>query len=186
MAKTTIDQRAAVLEGAITVFATYGVEAPISKVAKAAGVSHGSVFHHFQSKSNLLNAAYLHLEKELDRFVFNDLATVSPHDQLHMMWSRYIDWNVKNTERRQALARLSNAIEITPETHSRALAMKRPGVELLRRAASAGLLREQGDDFLFGIVQALSGATVHAILANPTRGTELSDIGYDVLSRAIS
>jgi AcrR family transcriptional regulator len=185
--KLKIDQKAsAVLEAAVRVFAAEGLEAPISTVAREAGVAHGSVFHHFKSKANLINATYLYLKEQLHVFVFEGLSNTAPEEQLHHVWSKYIAWNVTNPVQRQALARLSTSREVTAASQLKSLEMMKPGVQVIRRAAAAGVLRDEPDEFLFGIVQALSEATINAIESDPGRSGALSDVGYHVLRQAIT
>lgn len=57
------DNRAALLRAAIEVFSEQGPDAPLSAIAKRAGVSQGVLYRHFRSRGELAFAAF---ERNLD------------------------------------------------------------------------------------------------------------------------
>jgi len=57
MARPVTIQTERILEAARRVFMKHGYGASTAKIAKAAGVSEGSLFKHFQTKCNLFLAA---------------------------------------------------------------------------------------------------------------------------------
>ena len=50
----------ALLEAAMAVFATSGVDAPVRQIAAKAGVGLGTVYRHFPQRSDLIAAAFRH------------------------------------------------------------------------------------------------------------------------------
>ena len=49
----------ALLQSAMTVFATSGVDAPIREIAEKAGVGVGTVYRHFPQRSDLIEAVFV-------------------------------------------------------------------------------------------------------------------------------
>src|SRR3954468_20286786 len=50
----------ALLEAALTVFATSGVDAPVREIAEKAGVGIGTVYRHFPQRADLVAAVFRH------------------------------------------------------------------------------------------------------------------------------
>jgi AcrR family transcriptional regulator len=59
------ERRNAILDALTEAIATRGVSASTLAVAKMAGVSEGTVFKHFATKDELLNALYCELKLEI-------------------------------------------------------------------------------------------------------------------------
>lgn len=58
--------RTTILETASELFATDGFQMPTSKIAKAAGVAHGSLFLHFPTREDLIDAVICSFFEELN------------------------------------------------------------------------------------------------------------------------
>ncbi|WP_459545526.1 TetR/AcrR family transcriptional regulator [Nocardia sp. X0981] len=50
----------ALLDAAASVFVTYGVDAPVRRIAAAAGVGMGTIYRHFPTRADLVAAVYRH------------------------------------------------------------------------------------------------------------------------------
>ena len=59
------EKRDALLEAASDLIAQFGTGASTAKIAKAAGVSEGTLFTYFPSKDDLLNDLFVEIEGEL-------------------------------------------------------------------------------------------------------------------------
>ncbi len=82
----------ALLEAALAVFATSGVDAPVREIAAKAGVGIGTVYRHFPQRSNLIAAVFRH---EIDACA--DAASVlaaehGPGEALALWMRRYADF----------------------------------------------------------------------------------------------
>ena len=88
-AKRNID---ALLEAALAVFSTSGVDAPVREIAERAGVGVGTMYRHFPQRSDLVVAVFRH---EVDACA--DAATViatehEPGEALALWMQRYVDF----------------------------------------------------------------------------------------------
>ena len=72
------ETRQAVLAAARTLFATHGYNGvSVPACAKAAGVTHGGLYHHYPSKAALFRAVFHEVERELNDAVMDLAATAT-------------------------------------------------------------------------------------------------------------
>jgi AcrR family transcriptional regulator len=101
--------KAAVLEAAMRLFLSQGFEATsMDQVRQAAGVSNGSLYHHYPTKNDLARTLYA---EALRDFHASQLAVVaegevSAEAGVQGMISAYIAWVVKHPERARVLHEL--------------------------------------------------------------------------------
>lgn len=138
----------ALLEAALTVFATAGVDAPVREIAAKAGVGVGTVYRHFPQRSDLIAAVFRH---EVDACA--DAAPVlaakhAPGKALAIWMQRYADFIATKRGLATALHSGNPAFNTLPTYFDKRL---RPALQaLLDAAASAGEVRTdiEPDDLL--------------------------------------
>jgi AcrR family transcriptional regulator len=97
-------KRARILDAALTLFAEGGYEATsTSSIAKLAGVSEGTVFHHFGSKQGLLAAVATRYGQLVVQNMFESVATQGPIDVRAMM-ERLFDFAERHGRIHQVIA----------------------------------------------------------------------------------
>lgn len=82
----------ALLQSAMTVFATSGLDAPVREIAEKAGVGVGTVYRHFPQRSDLIEAVF---RQEIDACTdaAGDLAAkYEPVEALERWLQRYLDF----------------------------------------------------------------------------------------------
>ena len=135
-AKRNID---ALLQAALAVFATSGVDAPVREIAEKAGVGIGTIYRHFPQRSDLIVAVF---RREVDACA--DAATVlaakhEPGEALARWMQRYVDFIAAKRGLAAALHSGNPAYETLPTYFQRRL---RPALKnLLEAAAAAGEVR---------------------------------------------
>src|SRR5438034_9077367 len=99
------EKRQALLDAAAEFVARLGTGASTAKIAKAAGVSEGTLFTYFSTKDDLLNQLFLEIEAHLTETMLAPPypADASAKDQLFMVWNRLIDWGLAHATARKAL-----------------------------------------------------------------------------------
>ena len=141
----------ALLEAALAVFATSGVEAPVREIAAKAGVGVGTLYRHFPQRSDLVAAVFRH---EIDACA--DAAPVlaaghAPGEALALWMQRYADFIATKRGLAAALHSGNPAFETLPAYFDTRL---RPALgALLDAAASAGEVRSdiEPDDLLSAV-----------------------------------
>jgi AcrR family transcriptional regulator len=135
-AKRNID---ALLQAAMVVFATSGVDAPVREIAEKAGVGIGTIYRHFPQRSDLIVAVF---RREVDACA--DTATVlatehDPGEALARWMQRYVDFIAAKRGLATALHSGNPAYETLPAYFQKRL---RPALKtLLEAAAAAGAVR---------------------------------------------
>ncbi len=103
------DRQRQILEAAIVLFVREGVGVATAKIAKAAGVSNGTLFNAFRSKQDLIDAMYLSTKMGMFEALppvqdaAFDRATVRQH------WSSYLSWARRHPLYRQIMHLLLDA-----------------------------------------------------------------------------
>src|SRR5437879_6096358 len=101
------EKRQALLDAAAEFVARLGTGASTAKIAKAAGVSEGTLFTYFPTKDDLLNQLFLEIEADLTETMLAPYpADASAKDRLFAVWNRLIDWGLAHATARKALGQL--------------------------------------------------------------------------------
>ncbi|MFD2329646.1 TetR/AcrR family transcriptional regulator [Cohnella sp. GCM10020058] len=129
----------ALLQSAMTVFATSGVDAPVREIAEKAGVGVGTVYRHFPQRSDLIVAVF---RNEVDTCADTaaDLsAKYEPAEALARWMQRYVDFIANKRGLASALGSGNPEYETLPAYFEKRL---NPVLRsLLDTAAAAGELR---------------------------------------------
>jgi AcrR family transcriptional regulator len=132
-----------VLEAAMKVFATSGVDAPAREIADKAGVGVGTLYRHFPQRSDLIVAVF---RNEVDACAEAAPALAAEHepgDALDLWLQRYIDFIAAKRGLSAALHSGSPAFGALPSYFQEKL---RPALRgLLEAAAKAGKVRADID-----------------------------------------
>ena len=107
----TIDRAAAVRRALRTLVARHGLHgASMSAIAKEAGVAQGTAYAHYQSKEQLLVAAYLELKREMGTAACADIdRTAAPHDRFIQVWLGIYHFLAEEPERAQFMLQLESS-----------------------------------------------------------------------------
>ena len=107
----TIDRAAAVRQAMRTLVARHGLHgASMSAIAKEAGVAQGTAYAHYQSKEQLLVAAYLELKREMGAAACADIEpTAAPHDRFIQVWLGIYRYLAQEPERAQFMLQIESS-----------------------------------------------------------------------------
>lgn len=148
----------ALLEAALAVFATSGVDAPVREVANRAGVGVGTLYRHFPRRSDLVVAVFRHQVDACADAAEVLAAEHAPGEALALWLQRYADFIATKRGLATALHSGDPAFAPLPAYFSGRL---RPALKkLLDRAVEAGEVRTdvEPDDLL----RAISGLCMSA------------------------
>ena len=107
------------MAAATRVIAQRGLNAPTALIAEEAGVSNGSLFTYFETKTDLLNQLYVELKSEMGSAVLHGLQTDQGiREQMAHVWAGWLRWAASDPDKRRALAQLSVSDEIGPESRT--------------------------------------------------------------------
>lgn len=165
-AKRNLD---ALLQSAMAVFATSGVDAPVRQIAEKAGVGVGTVYRHFPQRSDLIVAVF---RREVDACADAAVALAAEHEPgeaLARWMQRYVDFISAKRGLAAALHSGNPAYDTLPAYFEKRL---RPALQtLLEAAAAAGEMRAgvEPDDLLRAVASLC--ALVHK--GNPTHAQRM-------------
>jgi AcrR family transcriptional regulator len=181
------DKRNAIMEAATRVIASQGLSAPTALIAKEAGVSNGSLFAYFETKTVLLNQLYVELKTEMASSALDGLPTgKSSHDQMAYMWSGWLQWATTGADKRRTLAQLTVSDEITGASREIGHRAMAGFAGILDRSRENGPMRTAPLGLVVSLMNAVAEATVDFILHDPANADVHSRMGFEAMWRIIA
>ena len=130
-----------IAEAAIKLFLREGVGAPTAQIAKAAGVSNGTLFNAFETKQKLIDAIYLTAKRNMFTAVQFENGATFDRNTLHQIWSGYLSWAREKPEERQIMHLLFEAGLASETAKAEGEKLFLPISVLFDDAFSSGLIR---------------------------------------------
>jgi len=181
------DKRNAILDAATRIIATQGLSAPTALIAKEAGISTGSLFTYFGTKTELLNQLYVDLKTEMASTALAGLPTEKDvRSQMAYLWSGWLQWATSSPDKRRALAQLSVSDEINQQSREIGRRAMAGVAALLERSRGKGAMRAAPLGFVANLLNAVADATVDFIILDPTNADAHQATGFDAMWRMIS
>jgi AcrR family transcriptional regulator len=177
------DKRNAILDAATRVFAERGLTAaPTSEISKRARIADGTLFTYFKTKQDLINALYREIKLELaDAMMAGFPRKKSVRTRLRHVWDTYVNWGVKNPQKRKVLAQLTFSGMLSNETIKAASV---PFVEMqntIRNAVDQHILRaDLPIELISRTLSALGEATMDLMVLRPAKATKYRNSGFEV------
>ncbi len=179
--------RDALLTAATRTFAAQGLSVSTAAIAKEAGVSSGTLFVYFDTKSVLINALYVSLKSEMGRVAAMGLSgDASPRAQLHTMWTQWIEWATADPDKRRALAHVSVAEDLTDESRHAVHEAYAEIAELLGTIIADGPMQAAPLGFVSTLMSAIADATIDDLIDNPDPTGSRSDLAFEAMWRALA
>lgn len=181
------DKRSAIMAATTRVIAARGLGAPTATIAQEAGVSNGSLFTYFATKSDLLNQLYVELKAEMVAAAGDGLPAESDNRaQLLHLWSHWLRWAASYPEKRRTLAQLDVSDAITPESHRAARDAFADIRTLLERSREHGPLRAAPLEYVAVLMSALAEATIDCMIRDPANADTYRAAGFEALWRTVA
>ena len=182
------ERRTSILEAATRVISSQGLTAAAtSAIAKDAGVSNGSLFIYFDTKTTLLNELYVQLKKEMAEAAFADVPpSLDPREQMHHVWTRWLAWATAHPDKRSTLAQLEVSEDISAESHTIVRESQRDMAELLERSRAGGPMADVSISFALVITGAIADATMDALIRDPVSPKGRSEAAFEAVWRVLA
>ena len=165
------------LETAMAVFASSGVDAPVREIAEKAGVGVGTIYRHFPQRSDLIAAVF---RREIDACADAApvLAAENEAGEALARWvQRYVDFIAAKRGLAKALHSGDQAYDALPAYFKQRL---EPALRtLLKSAASAGQIRP--DITAEELLGAIASLCMHAYAQGPEHARRLVSLLVDGL-----
>ena len=175
------EKRDALLEAASDLIAQLSTGASTAKIAKAAGVSEGTLFTYFPSKDDLLNDLFVEIEGKLAETMLAPYPMkASARDRLFIVWSRLIEWGLNHSTARKALRQLKVSNRVTAESRKRCHAMFREARSIVEQCLAGHSAPERVAFYIDTILFDLADITMNAIAAKPKEREAIRQAGFDL------
>lgn len=180
------DRRNAIMAAATQIIAAQGLGAPTALIAKAAGVSNGSLFTYFETKTDLLNQLYIELKRELGTVAVDGFPTgEGPREQLAHVWAGWLRWATTHPEKRRALKHLNVAEEVGMSSREIVRCGFGEITSLIESARENGPMHAAPYGLFAAFMSAIAEATVDFILLDPDNAEAHRQTSFDALWRMI-
>ncbi len=153
-----------ILAAAVEVFLQHGVSVSTAKVAKAAGVSNGTLFNYFPTKQDLIDQLYISLKREMvDSIGLIDHQQPLP-DQLRLIWKQWFDWARSHRDAHQVMNLLHQSGLASADAQAEGARLFAPIGDVMMAAERSSLFIDLPMDYLGSIVQLhLDQAVAHEL-----------------------
>lgn len=181
------EKRDAILAAAVRVFAERGLSAPTAAISKEAGVAEGTLFTYFSTKDDLVNTLYREVKLELAGALMSEFSREREvRGKLQHIWECYINWGLRNPDRRKLLAHLQVYDRLTPETKAVGAAPFAEIQVMAQEAVAKGVIRNLPLEFVTAALEALTQATMAQMMAHPHQAARYRTLGFEVFWNGIS
>ncbi|MEM7338486.1 MAG: TetR/AcrR family transcriptional regulator [Actinomycetota bacterium] len=170
-----------ILDAAVAVFAAEGVGVSTSRLAKAAGVSNGTLFNYFPTKQELLDALYLRLKEEMATAIGRVDPDAPLKQQARSLWNNSVAWATAEPERRQVARLLHEAGLVSASAAAVAEALFAAPIEVMHRLEQSGVMA----DLPVGYVGALTQMQLELAVEHGLTDLEL-DNAFEVMWNSIT
>jgi len=175
------EKRQALLDSAAEFVASLGTGASTAKIAKAAGVSEGTLFTYFPTKDDLLNQLFLEIETDLTETMLAPYpADASAKDRLFAVWNRLIDWGLAHATARKALRQLKVSDRVTAESRKQCHAMQRDARRMVEECLAGHAAPDRIAFYIDTILFDLADVSINAITAKPRESDVIRQAGFDL------
>jgi len=181
------DKRIAIMDAATRVIVLQGLSAPTAMIAKEAGISNGSLFTYFETKTELFNQLYLELKIGMARAALDAFpAKADLRTQAFHVWSNWMDWATSNPEKRRALAQLTVSDQITQDTRVAGHKIMAGFIGLMEQIRDSGSLRKAPMNFVGALMNSLADTTMDFMINDPANAKKHCKVGFETFWRAVS
>jgi AcrR family transcriptional regulator len=163
-----------ILSAALRLFVEKGFnETPTSLISKEAGVATGTLFHHYQTKEQLINSLYLHCKDRLVRLMMDGVSSQpSFRSKVKRMWENTIQWGIKNPMDYQFFMQFSYSAHISEKTHDEGFMMFSDMNRIFIEGAALELVKKMDPELLLSMVSSMTMTQIQYFIQHPEKYEE--------------
>ena len=166
-----MSKRDQILAAALSLFIENGFEkTPTSAISKAAGVATGTLFHHFKTKEDLINALYLEVKFALLENLSSQAASQQEPKlkaQIHGLWFNMISWVLVNPQKFRFLAQFGESAHIANSTREKVEEAFGDSKALFAQGVEQGVFYDLPLDLLLSLTTSHIFASCNYFLQQP-------------------
>jgi len=144
MRERDVQKQKAVIEATIKVINEIGfVSASISKIAKEAGVSVGTIYIYYENKEDLVVSIYYEVKKDITSFLYQDLdETMSVEQNFKVLWENTIKAGAQIVNLISYSEQFANSPFYDLIDHSKIYELMQPILDLIKRGVEEKTLKD--------------------------------------------
>jgi AcrR family transcriptional regulator len=124
--------------------------APMSKIAKMAGVSPGTIYLYFENKQDLVNQVYIEVKTAFTNFAFRDYdKNLSVEKGFEKIWKNIAQFKLKEVQEAMFLSQCDNTPMIDEPSRQEGLKHLRPLLDLWERGQQEGIIKKVSPYLLY-------------------------------------
>lgn len=135
------DRKKQIIAAATRLFLEEGVGVSTAHIAKAAGVSNGSLFNTFATKQNLIDTIYKEAKTAMFASVPHFGKAPLNRETLRANWDGYLSWASNNPEARRIMHLLLDAGLASSETKAEVNEIAAPYTAWIQQGLDQGIIR---------------------------------------------
>ncbi|MBE7641752.1 TetR family transcriptional regulator [Salegentibacter sp. BLCTC] len=115
---------------------------PMSKIAKMAEVSPGTIYLYFKNKQDLVNQVYIEVKAAFSEFAFRDYKEdLTVKEGFKNIWKNIAEFKLKEIEEAMFLSQCDNTPIIDEPSRQEGLKHLQPLLDLLERGQKEGIIK---------------------------------------------
>jgi AcrR family transcriptional regulator len=148
------DKRDAILTAAVELFVERGYHGTaVPAIAERAGVAAGTIYHHFDSKEQLVNAVFELWKERIVRQVHEHFpAAASPREQFRAMWNQMAAFALANPQPYSFLEFHHHGSYLDADNKALDSGLKQFAAMVVRQAQASGVIRPVEPQLLMELV----------------------------------
>ena len=160
------DKKTAIIETALRLFIDRGFHGtPTAEIARESGVATGTLFHHFSSKEELVNAIYLHVKSQWFGYIAEDF----PHsgsvlEQAEFAFKQTVRWGGKSPEYYYFLELFASSPYLTEDTFEEVMDSMDFIVNMLDEGQLSGLFKQVDPWLMFNMILGMMRGAIQTIV----------------------
>lgn len=124
--------------------------APMSKIAKMAGISPGTIYLYFENKQNLINQVYIEVKASFSDFAFMDYEEhFSVEKGFEKIWKNIAVFKLKEVEEAMFLSQCDNTPMVDEPSRKEGLKHLQPLLDLWIRGQNEGIIKKVSPYMLY-------------------------------------
>jgi len=183
-----VDSKEKILNASLKLFIKEGFHGTsTAKIAKEAGVSNGTLFHHFKTKESLISSLYLKTKENYRAYLLEHIKPCKASKiKIRQFWFSCAEWTLENRDSMIFFTMFSNSPYIdnlSKEDASRNFAFI---FELFQQAIDEEILINVHTSLIVNYLLASVQAFANFIKDNPDKLEEYRDVAFRMFWRSIA
>lgn len=183
-----MDKKELLIEKALELFVSQGFDnTPTSQISKESGVATGTLFHHFQSKEDLISEVYLYIKKQFIAETFEKVDSETlVKESLEKLWIESVNWALREKVRYAYTQKYYSSVYITDEVKKLVAEEFAVFEKIVKRGLKEKLFRNISSRLIWDIFASMSMGVVRHLNEANKKDKKIVTEGFDMFWTAVA